>query len=468
VQKKRLGRPALVAALAISAGCARETPLTSRPAGASRSLVVRNVRVFDAPHAALLDGVRDVVVRDGKIAAIEPAGRGPTDGPSLDGAGGTLLPGLIDAHAHTGGSSNPAWKTSFPDATANLAAFVYAGVTTALDLGGLSPAIFDERAKIASGARLGPHLYAAGPMFTAPGGHPVEVFQEALPWYLRWYVIPRAARQIATPAQAKEAVDGLLPERPDILKLAVDAGPGGNVPRLDPATIAALAAAGHGARLRSIAHVGTSAEALDAVNGGVDALAHAPFYQALSDEAVAAIAAKHVPVVVTLAIWDGLETASRANDFLPIEREVAGPALIAELSAPPPKPEPPSQVAFHRAVLAAHAARRQNVAKLRAAGVTILAGSDACNAGDLPGAGLHVELEKLVEAGLTPGEALRAATYDNARFIAGDQAEFGAIEVGKRADLVLVSGDPVGRIADLGKIAQVILDGAVLTRHAHP
>ena len=76
------------------------------------------------------------------------------------------------------------------------------------------------------------------------------------------------------------------------------------------------------------------------------------------------------------------------------------------------------------------------------AGVPVLAGSDACNPGNLPGAGLHLELAKLVEAGLTPGEALRTATIDNARFIAGDRADFGEIAAGKRADLVLVRGDP--------------------------
>jgi imidazolonepropionase-like amidohydrolase len=96
--------------------------------------------------------------------------------------------------------------------------------------------------------------------------------------------------------------------------------------------------------------------------------------------------------------------------------------------------------------------------------VTILAGSDACNPGALPGAGLHLELARLVEAGMSPGEALRAATWTNARFLAGESADFGEIADGKRADLVLVAGDPVAKVADLGRIAHVILDGVVLER----
>jgi len=457
-------RAAVVAVAALAAACSHPAPLVSRPASASRSLVVRNVHVFDAPAATRGEALQDVVVRDGRIAAIAAPGTDGAGLPEIDGKGGTLLPGLVDAHTHTGASAEPAGHIALPDLAANLAAYLYAGVTTVLDLGGLTPAVFRERADVASGATLGPRVLAAGPMFTAPGGHPVEVFSVALPWYLRWYVIPRAARQVATPADATRAVQALLPDKPDIVKLAIDAGAGDDVPRLAPATIAAIAAAAHQAGLRSIAHVGTSGEALDAVRAGVDALAHAPWREELSDDTVAAIAAKHVPVVVTLAIWDVSETAAR-TDFLPIEREVAGPDLLARLATPPTSPEPPGFDAFRRAAAAAHAARRRNVAKLRAAGVTVLAGSDACNPGQLPGAGLHLELAKLVEAGLTPGEALRAATAENARFIGGDGADFGTIAPGKRADLLLVAGDPVARIADLRTIAAVIRDGVPLERH---
>jgi imidazolonepropionase-like amidohydrolase len=231
---------------------------------------------------------------------------------------------------------------------------------------------------------------------------------------------------------------------------------------MPPDVIAAVAAAGHAAGIRSIAHVGSSAEALDAVRSGVDALAHSPWRDELTDEAVAAIAAAHVPVVATLAVWDVSEGPRATADLLPIEREVAPPAVLAALLDPPPPSD--ATAAFLRAVRSGHAARRRNVAKLRAAGVVILAGSDSCNMGHFPGAGLHLELAKLVEAGMTPGEALRAATWENARFLAGDAADFGEIAVGKRADLLLVAGDPTADIRALGGIVAVVLDGAQLAR----
>jgi imidazolonepropionase-like amidohydrolase len=440
------------------------TALVQRTFAPSDALSIRNVRVFDAHAGVRRPGLHDVLVRDGRIAAVEPVGAISKSVHEVDGREGTLLPGLVDVHTHTSSTPGPPWRvTGLPDVEDNLAAYLYAGTTTVLDLGSLSPAVFRERARVASGEHLGPRFYAAGPTFTAPGGHPAEVLRAWLPWYLRWYVLPRAVREVATPEEARDAVAALVLERPDILKITVDAE-ATDIPRLDRATIAAIVAAGHEAGVRSIAHVGSSDEALDAVRAGVDALAHSPWRDELSDEAVAAIAAARVPVVATLAIWDLSERPrSGEANFLPIEREVAHPEVISALLEPPPEADTYT-AAFIRAVNAAHDARRRNVAKLRLAGVRILVGSDACNYNNFPGAGMHQELLRLVEAGISPGEALRAATWENSRFLAGEGADFGEIAVGKRADLLLVDGDPTLDIADLQKIEAVVLDGVLLER----
>ncbi|HEY2387496.1 MAG TPA: amidohydrolase family protein [Candidatus Binatia bacterium] len=459
---------ALLAVAALLQGCGRQkAPLVTRPPGGEESVVIRNVRVFDAPHAALLAGLHDVVVRDGRIAAVAAPGAAAEGVPAIDGQGGTLLPGLVDVHTHTGSSADRLDHVSLPDLDANLAAYLYAGITTVLDLGSLSPDVFRARTDVATGKRLGPHMYAAGPIFTAPGGHPVEVLRAFLPWYLRWYVIPRAAREIGAPDDGRAAVRALLAERPDILKLAIDAGAGG-VPCLTPEATAAIVETGHKAGVRSIAHIGSNAEAEMAVRAGVDALAHAPWRDELSDDVVRLIVDRHVAVVPTLSIWD-LVAADRvsADDFLPIERTVAGTALMTSLLTPDANQDP-DLLAVRRAAAAGHAARQRNVAKLRAAGATILVGSDACNAGDIPGGTFHLELAKLVAAGLPPGEALRDATWTNARFLAGDGADFGEIAAGKRADLLLVAGDPTARIEDLQRISEVVLEGMVLVRRTKP
>lgn len=460
---------ACLALAACIASCSGGHAFVTRTSGAPASCVIRNVRVFDAPHAALVDGPRDVVVRDGRIASVVPPGAPASGLTEVDGHGGTLLPGLVDAHTHTGGIASPPWHSELPAQEENLGAFLYAGVTTVLDAGALTPAIFRTRDRVRAGEVLSPHLYAAGPMFTAPNGHPVGLMRADLPFWLRWYVLPRVAREVATPEAARQAVADLLPDHPDVLKIAVDDLVPGE-PRIATEVIAAIVARAHADHVRVVAHIGQSRDVIDAIGAGVDALMHNVYTATITDEAVAKIAAAHVPVVVTIGIWDSVEElgAFRIDARAPITREIAKPAVLTALSAFPNDGERERLAAMSKPVRSGHAARRANVAKLRAAGVTILAGSDAVNGGQFPGAGLHDELAKLVEAGMTPAEALRAATYDNARFLAGAQADFGEISPGRRADLVLVDGDPTVDIARSQRITHVWLNGVDLQRHARP
>ena len=450
------------------AGCGGHDFVTRAP-DARPSCVIHNVRVFDAPHAALLDGLRDVVVRDGRIVSVSPPGAAASGLIEVDGRGGTLLPGLVDVHTHTGGSASPPWHTELPAQEENLGAFLYAGVTTVLDAGALTPAIFALRDRVRTGAVLGPHLYAAGPMFTAPNGHPVGLMRGNLPFWISWYVLPRIAREVATPDAARQAVADLLPEHPDVIKIAADDLVPGE-PRIATEVIAAIVSRAHEGHVRVVAHIGQSRDVIDTVGAGVDALMHDVYTDTITDEAVAKIAAAHVPVVATVGIWDAVEQLGtlRPEARSPITREIAKPAVLTALSAFPSDQERERLTAMSKPIRDGHAARRANVAKLRAAGVTILVGSDAVNAGQFAGAGLHDELAKLVEAGMTPGEALRAATYDNARFLAGAQADFGDVAPGQRADLVLVDGDPTADIAATQRITHVWLDGVDLLRHPRP
>ena len=347
----------------------------SRPANAPRGVVVRNVRVFDAPAARLMDGRYDVVVRDGRIAAVAAPGA-PADGlPEVDGAGATLLPGLVDVHTHTGAGSAPPWLSELPNEGENLKAFLYAGVTTILDAGNFTPAVFRTRAKLAAGQALGPRLYAAGPMFTAPGGHPVAILSATLPFFLRGYVVSRFTREVGTPDEARSAVAALLPERPDVVKVAIDRLPAG-APRIANDVLAALVARAHEGGVRVVAHIGSSEDARDAVAAGVDALLHDVYLEEITDEAVAAIRARGIPVAPTLGVFDAMGgSGTRTADQLsPLERDIGRPAVFAAMAKGPDASTADGArvLALVKSAAAAHAARLRNVAKLRAAGITIL------------------------------------------------------------------------------------------------
>ena len=108
---------------------------------------------------------------------------------------------------------------------------------------------------------------------------------------------------------------------------------------------------------------------------------------------------------------------------------------------------------------------KKNVLTLWRAGVLLAAGTDAPYPGVFQGEGMHHELELLVEAGLTPLQAIQAATGNAARFLDGDGADWGTLAPGKRADLVVVSGRPHERIGDTRTIMEVIQAGRLLDRN---
>jgi imidazolonepropionase-like amidohydrolase len=375
------------------------------------------------------------------------------------------MPGLIDVHGHIGNSPLPAWVARFPDPDRNLLSYLYCGVTTVLDPADLASDAFARRAAVASGEKLGPRIFAAGPMFTAPGGHPVAALRLLVPWWLRWYVLPRFTRQIGTPEAARAAVAALAPERPDVIKTVVDALPLDG-PILAPEVLRATVDEAHARGIRVVAHVGTVADALEAADAGVDAWMHGVYKERIPDEIVPRFAAAHMPCVATINVFDSYADLSEGQRSpTELERQTVDHVALASFVPVPKDYDYAAMQPFFRLLAATREARRENVRRLHAAGVTILAGADA-QMGVFPGPGLHRELGKLVEAGLSPAEALRAATGDAARFVArSDDPEFGIVGEGKIADLLLVEGDPTTDIGVMSSIRAVFQGGVMLERH---
>lgn len=440
-------------------------PLVAMPEPVPKAVLISQVDVLDVRQGQMLRD-QDVLIEGERISRIEPAGsmQAPADVQRINGDGATLLPGLIDMHAHLTYSSAPRWAGELPDPPRNLQAYLYSGVTAALDTGAMVNRIFDLKRKVESGELLGPHMQVAGPMMTATGGHPAALIERLAPWWIGWYVIRHQVRQVDTPQQAQAAVQEVAGLGADVIKVMVDRLPE-DVPRIDEATLRTLVQEASEQGLRTVAHVGTTEDAILAAEAGVKLWVHGIYKERIADADIERLAAYGIPMVPTSVVFENYALLGRGpREATQLERETASAEILGAFDEPPQTEEGKALIPFLELLHSQRANWRDNVRRLRAAGVTILAGSDT-QAGVFPGAGLHRELMILAESEMSPAEVLRSATYDGARWLAqSDEPDFGLVEVGKRADLLLVNGDPSESLEAVSDIRAVLLGGVPLKR----
>ncbi|MET8778437.1 amidohydrolase family protein [Nocardia sp. NPDC004654] len=357
--------------------------------------VIHDVRLFDGEKTS-----RDatVLIVDDRIADYDG---GPAD-VEIDGAGKTLLPGLIDAHTHVFGD--------------NLAQALRHGVTTELDMFCLPSQLVAQRALAAERDDVA-DFRSAGTLATAPGGHPSQLL--AAPGVDALDVEPFDT--IERPNQAEGFVRARLAEGVDYLKIVVDDGAvhGAELPVLGADTAAALVTAAHTAGLRVVAHALTAAEVRIALDAGVDGLAHV--WTEPDTALVDRVAAQGVFVVSTLVYFAAISDRSAQTPDCARAGTLDGATRVAR--------------ALHRA------------------GVPLLAGTDATPFVPAHGVDLHTELRLLTEAGMSPERALAAATSLPADHFG--LTDRGRIAPGLRADLLLVTGDPTADIAATSAIAEI-------------
>lgn len=397
------------------------------PASTPTRFVIDGARVFDGeklwPQAS-------VQVRDGRIEAIAVTLDPPADYARIDARGQSLLPGLIDAHVHT-------WGNARRDA-------LRFGVTTILDMFSDHRQLADaRRARESFDAADQADLWSAGTLATAPGGHGTQFGMD----------IPT----LSTPDEAATWVSARKAEGSDWIKLVREdlhtfTG-NASLPTLDDATAAAVISSAHTQGLRAVVHASGQEHARASLRDGADGLVHG-FEDALADEAFLTLAQERKAfVVATLTVVAGMagEAAAVHEDprIAPWLTAEQHQTLAARFGFGKPNPH-------------LIATARENLRRLHASGVTILAGSDAPNPGTAHGAALHEELAQLVRAGLTPAEALVAATSAPAR--AFGLADRGRIAAGMRADLILVDGDPTKDITATRAITTIWKNGRAVAR----
>lgn len=440
--------------------CTQAPPLVRLPADPPSAILIGDVAVLDVESGHVEHG-RDVLVKGGRIARIGSAGEveAPSEVTRIDGGGATLVPGLVDMHVHVSSPTGPPWVFSLPDDQANLQAFLYAGVTTVLDAGSMAPAAYERREQLASGELLGPTSFEAGPIVTAKDGHPVAIFRESLPSLLGWYVLPRMTREVESPAEARAAAAEIAAMGADVMKVAVDRLPPG-APRISNENLAAAIAEAKEHDVRAIAHIGSTQDAIDAAEAGIAAWVHGVYKERLTDEDVARLASFEIPMAPTLVVFETFAAFGDPHVPTELEREISDPADLEAMNEVPED----FDLSRMRSLGGVIGGSKENVRRLHEAGVTILAGSDT-QSGLVAGASLHREIALLVDAGLSPADAIRAATLAPARFLSEKEApDFGVVREGAKADLLLVEGDPTQDIKNLSRIRAVLKGGVLLER----
>ena len=394
----------------------------------------RTTIITTITNAQIFDGERviedqTVVIDGAKIHSV--GGIAPTGANVIDAHGATLLPGLIDSHVHTD-------LNGLHDALSF-------GVTTELEMNGRWS--HKERKQIAERNDIA-DLRSPGMGITPKGGHPTQYMSSSSNLLLRFfYRYPF----VSTPDEAVRFVAKQVAEGADYIKIFIEDGscvgfPG--LPILNEETLIAAVKEAHRFDKMAIAHVTTMEGGKRAISAGVDGLAHMFFDQQATTEFVSAIASSGafvIPTLVTISSAVGNTASALASDER-VRSRLDQTWLDALSRSMDVYPKGKLDDAF------------ASVMVLYKAGVDILAGSDVSEpipslGGLAHGASLHHELQLLVAAGLTPIEALRAATATPARRFG--LTDRGRIVPGARADLLLVDGDPTTNISDTLSIRAV-------------
>ena len=377
-----------------------------------------------------------VVVHGDRIVALGPAESTPVPAHTrrIEGAGRYLIPGLADMHVHLFEESD-------------LLLYLANGVTTIRNLGGYGAAdtVLALRDRIESGKLLGPQIFTSGNWLD--GAPPVREINTVVT------TAEAARREVAAEARAGY----------DFVKVYNNLSAEAYWAIVDEARRRGIPVTGHipgsvgldgvlEAGQVEIAHAGPM---LWAVGWDADSLAMA--------RAAAWIAEAGIAVTATLSMSElGIRQSGNTAEIARVaerpENRYVPPSRRAfwrdenMFAGMPRRPEPRARLATLRSFVGA----------LRRAGVRVLAGTDADVGGQIPGFSIHDELRNLVAAGFTPYDALRSATADAYLFLADvlqDARPFGTIDVGSRADLLLLEANPLDDVANVRRRAGVMVAG---------
>lgn len=418
--------------------CLLAAPVSAQEA----TLVIENGRVVVGDGTVLERG--SVVISGDRILSVTDE---PVEAPGarrIDAAGATVLPGFFDAHAHllmedvTAVPGNPAdLDAHLSDALpARLRAYLEAGITTVVSTGDFWPPIGLVRDRIHDGDLTGPRVFTSGPVFTAPGGHPaVTVCGGSAGWGdVNPWCRDHLAVEVDTREGARDAVERLAGAGVDLIKMVYDSiSPSGEHLKTD--VMREIVAAAHDHGLGAYAHITEVDNAFAAVEAGLDGLVHVPFEVSREGQRseLAEVLERHDVTAVTTAVGlDALQRRFAEEGNLDLAERFAGDlrALLETI----------------RRIVDVNAD-------------LVVLGTDTPHLP--PDVAFHGEVRLLRAAGLSPAQALRAATRNAAVHI-GREGDLGTLEAGKLGDVVVVDGNPLEDLQALRNVDVVIKGGEIV------
>ena len=441
-------RIAVVLAVSVAAAATAQTPAASP---AVRTTLIKAARIVDV-QAGRYVADQAVLIENDRIKEVGPTSvlqaKAPADATVIDLGDATVLPGLIDCHAHLL-SSMRARRTPGENILVTVAEMsasqrallgavnareaLEAGITTVRNVGH-SGVDGDAalRDAVNEGGVAGPRMQAATRKLTPPGGQALALRPE-----IARAIVDLEFLTVSGPEEGRRAVREAQFYGADVIKIVMDVPPRSLA--VDEAR--AIVAEAHRSGLKVAAHATTASAIADAVEAGVDSVEHG---DEASDAMLAAMARKGIALVVTA--WRGESM-----------REIIAKALFLN---------EPDRAEVEGFIAAWTAGNRALVARARKAGVRIAAGSDMWYRypEKTRGQATVIAFEGLQEAGLSPAEVLRAATVDAAK-VMGWEDRVGSLQAGRFADLIAVDGDPLAAISALHGVRFVMKGGVVVRRN---
>jgi imidazolonepropionase-like amidohydrolase len=436
----------LFAGVVIAAGAQSAPP---RPQAGPSATLFEGARLIIGDGRAIESG--SVLVEGGTITRVGTSASvaAPKNTIRVDLTGKTIMPGIVLAHGHIGylkGTTFERENYTRDNIIDQLKRYLYYGVvammSTGTDPGDLPYALRNQQ-------HPGALFRTAGRGLAAPDASTGNLAMRSVPY------------GVTTEDEARRDVRELSAKKPDAIKIWVD-DRNGTVKKLSPSLYRAIIDEAHKHNLRVIVHVYYLADARDLVEAGADGFLHLVRDEEMDDALVARMKAKHVFVTPNLS-------TSEAGTYGGKPAWLDDPLLAESASAPMIKKVADVYAtraggAPRTAATASYQKQQRSVARLNAAGVTIALGDDTGIENTFYGYGEHHELELMVAAGMTPMQAIIAATRTSAELLKLDR--LGTLASGKSADFIVLDANPLDNIGNTKKISKVYQRGQEVDRAA--